>query len=89
MESEDLIALVDLPPMLPTRRGRRVSVATIYRWVKRGVRGRKLSVVMIGGVAFCSPRALDDFLSGQPTSGKTTKQLPAIVDAALRAKKLK
>lgn len=75
---ENLIALTDVPRLLPRRHGKHYHLATIYRWVRHGVRGRKLLVVMIGGVAYCTPQSLDDFLSGQSTSGNATKPSPAM-----------
>ena len=48
---ESLIRVIDVPslPWLPTRKGRPIHAATVYRWVCRGVRGRKLRTVRVGG----------------------------------------
>ena len=47
--SEDLIPLGELPSHLPRRRGKKVHIATCYRWAQLGVHGEVLRSVAIGG----------------------------------------
>ena len=42
-----------------------IHVATVWRWVLRGVRGRKLPSVMIGGRRYVARKALATFLDAQ------------------------
>ena len=56
-----------------------VHVSTIWRWYLNGVRGRKLSTILIGGRRFVRATDLDAFLAG---GGDTT---PLDSDLALRA----
>lgn len=60
---QELIALRELPKLLPKRpNGKRVHLATIYRWIQRGVRGVRLRATKIGGSTFIEQRNLDDFI---------------------------
>jgi hypothetical protein len=43
------------------RRGRRVNVATLYRWSLRGCRGVRLETMQIGGTRCTSVEALQRF----------------------------
>lgn len=49
---EKLIPLAKLSTEVELRGGNRVSRSTIYRWVHRGIKGRKLRTVMIGGTEY-------------------------------------
>lgn len=59
---DDLVALIDIPKVLPPRNGKRVHKSTVFRWASRGVRGHTLETVAIGGRTFTSREALDRFL---------------------------
>ena len=39
-----------------------VSVSTAWRWVTRGVKGRRLKSFLVGGRRFVTRRALNEFL---------------------------
>ena len=43
--------------------GQRVSIPTAYRWVSRGIRGRRLETVLCGGRRYTSETALREFFS--------------------------
>jgi hypothetical protein len=78
IESEKLIALQDIPLMdiLPVRKsGKRLSMCTIYRWAKRGLKGRRLATVMIGGQRYTSLAALQQFF--RECSGEDSSVSPA------------
>ncbi len=61
-----LLAIRELPAILPKRQGRRIALATVYRWVQRGVRRGpsrvKLPAVRVGGLLFVDPEDLEGFL---------------------------
>ena len=61
LENETLITLRDVPVHLPKRKGKKVHYSTVWRWVKKGARGRVLESVLIGGVRYTSVAALDRF----------------------------
>jgi len=67
-----------LPGLLPRRRGRKVHISTIYRWVKQGVGGRRLETVKIGGLLYTSAEALSTFAnrSGDEPGGDTSQPSP-------------
>ena len=77
LQSEALVPLRDVPDLLPSRQGRKLHVSTAYRWAQRGVGGRRLETVQIGGQTYTSREALDRFAiqpevtgSGRPTSSQ-------------------
>lgn len=43
------------------QRGRRPSLSTVYRWMAKGVRGRRLASEFTGGVRLISTLSLDAF----------------------------
>ena len=47
-----------------------VHVATVYRWLYRGVRGRKLKSVLVGGRRRIFESELDAFLSAEVPSAE-------------------
>src|SRR4051794_37021555 len=76
---EQAIPLADVPklPWIPRRSGRRLHVATVHRWCRRGVRGTRLQSVRLGGIRVPTEAALLRFfgaLSGdavsQPSSAR-------------------
>jgi len=54
---EQLVAVAEIPKHLP----KRVHVSTCHRWYVRGIRGRKLETVLIGGRRFTTREALHRF----------------------------
>lgn len=77
--------LVDADKLTVKEAARRldVHVATIYRWSSRGVRGRRLPTVRLGGRLMVLAEDLEQFLRESYDSDKR-QQRPA-TDAAARA----
>lgn len=79
--------LNSLPNRLPKNaRGRRIHVATCFRWASHGLSGRKLKTIRIGGQIFCCDAWLADFLAA-PRDSELSPSAPsesrsAAVDAA-------
>lgn len=69
LHGEQLIAIPDVPDFLPTRRGKKLHISTVYRWVLKGARGKVLDSAMLGGIRYTSLEALERFL------GTTTAEL--------------
>jgi len=71
LHTSSVVALRDLPDLLPRRRGRKVHLSTIYRWADRGVGGIRLETTRIGGVLYTSHEALAEFtrLLSKDTAG--------------------
>lgn len=84
--NEQLVALREVPQLLPPRRGRRVHVSTLYRWCHRGVNGRRLEAARIGGVTYTSREALARFSDPSPTGPSTvlSAQREAAIERAER-----
>ena len=61
-KTEDLLSLADAARVLPRRRGgKRVHVATVYRWSTCGLRGVALETLQVGGTRCTSREALQSF----------------------------
>lgn len=70
------IPIRDLPNHIPRNRGRKVHIATVYRWMNRGVRGIRLETLLIGGRRYVTEESLERFVSlvsSQTTAGPTQK----------------
>ena len=61
-----LVALRDVPTLLPRRRGKKTHYSTVYRWVTKGARGKKLESRLVGGVRYTTRAALHHFLQNDP-----------------------
>ena len=74
---------------LKRRMGVEISPPTIWRWVRRGVRGSRLRTVKIGKRLFVTERAVDEFIRNQQP--EPLADAPALIsrsaadEAALRA----
>ena len=71
-ESESLISINEAPSHIPTR----PHVATVWRWIQRGVRGVKLETALIGGKRYTSQEAIQRFIEGTTaaSSGQPVKR---------------
>jgi hypothetical protein len=57
--SEDLKSFCEATRIV----GKKIHVSTLHRWADRGVRGRKLESIFIGGRRFTSLEAIERFLT--------------------------
>ncbi len=64
----DAIPLTHAPDYIPGR----PTISTCWRWATHGVRGVKLSTVIIGGRRYVTLAALEDFLAAL-NSGEAAK----------------
>ncbi len=66
LDTSHLWPLRELPARLPlSPRGKKLHVATAFRWHSRGVRGRKLKAVLVGGSLYTSDEWLRAFIEGK------------------------
>ena len=62
LSHEQVLTLRDATRFLPRyRKGRRVHVATLYRWASAGIRGIRLETLKLGGRIVTSEEALQRF----------------------------
>jgi len=61
--TEELITLTEAARRLPKVDGKKVSVCTIWRWCRRGLRGERLEYVRVGRRICTSPKALQHFFA--------------------------
>ncbi|NNM84961.1 MAG: DUF1580 domain-containing protein [Phycisphaerales bacterium] len=78
---QKLIALREVPALswLPARRtGATLRVSTVIRWAQRGVGGRRLRTVRVGGtLATSEPWLLEFFEAGAPAEPQQYTATPA------------
>jgi hypothetical protein len=99
MLDEELLPLAEAAQSLPHK----PHVATLYRWMSRGVRGVKLRTCLLGGRRYTSREALAEFIAetsrpagaaSEPTAPKimaergTAQKLSKLLDGATKKKKL-
>jgi Protein of unknown function (DUF1580) len=84
LEHESLLTLAEASALLPGR----PSLCAIWRWRTKGVRGRRLETVIIGGKPYTSREALARFAEQQGGTDTPTVRTPArrakAIDAAER-----
>lgn len=61
------------------------NVATLWRWSSRGVRGRKLPTITIGGRRYVLVSDLEEFLSAGREVGETQPVEPTLTARAVAA----
>ena len=95
MGDEVLIPLQDLPEHLPKRKGKKLSIPTIYRWVQYGLAGVKLETYYHAGIRCSSMEAIKRFDAkvtaamnspGTLPMAKTTDRQAAKAHARAKAK---
>ena len=60
--AETLVTIPQASALLPSdESGRKPAIATIYRWMLRGVKGVRLETCLVGGKRFTSHEALQRF----------------------------
>lgn len=86
IDSETLLTLQEVSQHLPARNGRRLHYSTIFRWAQRGVRGRRLETLLVGGTRFTSLEALSRFLAAD-SSTLETKVSDGVLEAERQLKR--
>lgn len=66
LDGEQLVAISEVPNLMPPRRGRKLHMSTVYRWVLKGARGKVLDSAMLGGLRYTSLEALQRFMGTSP-----------------------
>lgn len=66
--------------MAEVARELQVHITTVWRWASKGVRGRRLGTVAVGGRRFVLRRQLDEFLAVTPADASLDRNRRA--DAA-------
>ena len=88
LSAETAITIAEVPLHIPKRHGRKVHYSTVYRWMTKGVRGRKLESLLIGGVRYTTIEALARFLKLTPqkpaTLPESSDDLSSAIESALR-----
>jgi hypothetical protein len=86
VRTETLIPLGELPNHVPYRNGRKVSVATVYRWSLAGVRGVRLGTLQCAGSKVSSLEALQRFFDELTRLRDGPPETPPAAPAPRKAK---
>lgn len=72
IQREKLVPLCDVPALLPKRNGKKINISTVFRWGQRGLQGRRLETVQVGGRKCTSLEAIQRFFDrlGQREEGR-------------------
>jgi hypothetical protein len=62
-ERETLLSLIEAVKALPIKGGHRPHASTIWRWARKGVRGKKLEYVRVGNQIYTSIAAITRFIN--------------------------
>lgn len=64
VRTEEVIPVREVPEHVPKKRGnKKVHISTVHRWISRGVRGRRLETILVGGERYTSWEALNRFFA--------------------------
>ena len=85
LSTETPITIAEVPLHIPKRRGRKVHYSTVYRWMTKGVRGRRLESLLIGGVRYTTLEALARFLKLTPQKPVTPIVFAEDIDSAIES----
>lgn len=69
INEEQFISLNGLRDMIFRMTGRKIAPSTVYNWVHRGVNGRKLDVVRMGGRIYTSGDSVRRWFGGRESDG--------------------
>lgn len=75
-QTENLIPFNQVPQHLEKKFGHKVHIASIYRWVNRGLGGVRLETIKVGSKRFTSVEALDRLFNG--ATERTQEQNEAV-----------
>ena len=73
---ETLIPINQVPVHLEKLTGKRPHIASIYRWIQKGIAGVQLETLIIGGTRLTSTEALDRFFQESTKAKSKGKSSP-------------
>ena len=77
LHTEHLLSLPAAVKALPrTRTGKATHIATVYRWISRGIRGVRLESIRVGGALYTSREAIQRFADRLTGSGAVRDPAP-------------
>ena len=79
INSENLLTMAEAAALLPGR----PSLCCLWRWRVRGIRGRKLECVVLGGKPYTSREALARFARHQGGTDQPTVRTPKARERAI------
>lgn len=80
ISTERIISMSQASSMLPGR----PTLCTLWRWRLKGIRGRKLECVIVGGTPYTSVEALQRFAAQQGGNDAPTTRTPAARERAIQ-----
>ncbi len=79
------LSIIDAPRLSLTDVAGRldVGVSTVWRWVMRGSKGRKLASILVGGRRYVLESDLESFLAAGKTAGVTPSNVDGSASTSL------
>jgi hypothetical protein len=75
--NETVVTFAEAAARLPRVNGRKVHVASVWRWARKGVRGVQLEAILMGGRWLTSVEALERFGVAVAATARPAGKLPA------------
>jgi hypothetical protein len=85
LRPESRLTLTEVAVIIGSQTGRRPSSSTCWRWALKGVRGKKLDVIRIGGTLYTTLASVEAFLDGQPSTPSAGQPPPPSRPARITA----
>jgi hypothetical protein len=76
LDANTAITLTEAAALIGSCTGRRPSSSTCWRWALRGVRGRKLEVMRVGGTLYTTRASVEAFLANEHRPSFSEQQAP-------------
>ncbi len=76
IESESVLTLEEAKKAVPRRHGRHPSVATLWRWCRRGIKGVRLEYIRVGRTIITSKEAIARFFEAMAAADKPLGPTP-------------
>jgi hypothetical protein len=76
LTAESALTLTQTAAVIGEHTGRRPSSSTVWRWSLRGVRGKRLEVIRVGGTLYTTRQCISEFLTDYPSLPTERREPP-------------
>ncbi len=76
LDPDSALTLTQAAALIGSHTGRRPSASTCWRWALRGIRGKKLEVIRIGGLYYTTRGMVEAFLNDLPRPSPMDMRTP-------------
>lgn len=75
-KAPDLCPISQAAKLFPSPNGKKIHIATLWRWVQEGRRGIQLETVVVGGRRYTTPEAAREFCEALTSKATRTTVAP-------------